>query len=180
MHISHVVFELMARRSLDINRPVKSNGRVDFSLVRRAYEAMTPELMAAERWIDPYFVDWTPAFTPIESAMWSLIRSQEHPFYPQFPVGRFFVDFGDPHRRIAIECDGRQWHSSAEAQERDYARDRALLDLGWKVVRFSGRACVKLPYLPDLASIPELGGIDAFWPPLEQILEEEARGEDYS
>jgi very-short-patch-repair endonuclease len=41
--------------------------------------------------------------------------------------------------RIAIELDGRTFHSSAEQIERDKVRDRVLLACGWTTLRFSSR-----------------------------------------
>lgn len=40
--------------------------------------------------------------------------------------------------KIAIECDGFEYHSSKEALQRDTSRNRALTLEGWKVYRFSG------------------------------------------
>jgi hypothetical protein len=128
----------------EIRRP---DGRVNFDHVRRVYAAMMPEILhARDRWIDPYFVDWVSAFTPIETQMWYLVRAQPMPYYPQLPVGRYFVDFGNPVHRIAIECDGRAWHDV----KRDEARDAEMGELGWRVFRFSGWACFNMPRLPDL------------------------------
>lgn len=123
-----------------------STGAPNYPYIRKVYEAVLPELMEAERWTDPYWVDWLQIMTPIEVSMWSLIRSQHTPYYPQFPVGRYFVDFGNPQHRIAIECDGKKWHDP----ERDARRDAELGELGWRVFRFSGRACNRMPHLPDL------------------------------
>jgi len=82
----------------------------------------------------PYFVDWGLIFTPIESDAWHYIRLYGLPMYPQFPVGRYFVDFGDPDRRIAIECDGAAFHDA----DKDKKRDAELLEMGWRVFRFPG------------------------------------------
>lgn len=91
--------------------------------------------------IDPYAWDHEAGitFTPIESALWADIRAEDLVFYPQYPVGRFFVDFGNPAHKIAIECDGRAWHVD---KEKDRARDARLHALGWSVYRISGSACL--------------------------------------
>lgn len=128
----------------ELRRP---DGAPNYTYIRSVYAAVMPDIVeAADRWIDPYFVDWVSIFTPIESAMWSVIRSQATPYYPQMPVGGYIVDFGNPLHRIAIECDGRAWHDA----KRDEARDAQLGELGWRVFRFSGRACLRMPSLPDL------------------------------
>ncbi len=65
---------------------------------------------------------------------------------PQYPVGRYHVDFavfvenfhGDI-LRIAVECDGHDFHEKTKAQAaRDKKRDRFLQTEGWRVLRFTG------------------------------------------
>lgn len=80
------------------------------------------------------------SFTPIEAAMWSDIRMEGAVFYPQYPVGGFFVDFGNPVAKVALECDGYAFHLD---KGKDAARDARLRDLGWIVYRFPGHACVQ-------------------------------------
>lgn len=88
---------------------------------------------------DPYEVAYWPAlFTPIEASLWSDIRRWSLDLWPQLPVGGFFVDFGNPVARIAVECDGAEWHKD---KDKDARRDRALNDMGWRVVRINGRMC---------------------------------------
>lgn len=87
---------------------------------------------------DPYIVDWTLIFTPIEDDAWYSIRTLGLRMFPQYPVGRFFVDFGDPWLKCAIECDGRQWHTP----ERDARRDAELGALGWRVLHLPGNRLV--------------------------------------
>lgn len=151
------------------NRCVKKpNGKPNYDAIRKAYSIVLPELMQREGWVYPYFVDWVPILTPIELQMWYLLRAQRIPFYPQFPVGRFFVDFGNPHHKVAIECDGKRFHQD---EEKDYKRELELYQLGWRVVRFSGHACYKLKRLPDVLNIPPFDGVDSF--DLEALSEEE-------
>ncbi|KUI00165.1 hypothetical protein [Mycobacterium sp. IS-3022] len=44
------------------------------------------------------------------------------------------VDFAWPAQRVAVEYDGVDWHSSAEALRRDRRRTAALLDVRWVVI----------------------------------------------
>lgn len=91
---------------------------------------------------EAYPVDWTQIFTPIERECWNSMRVLGGlPFYPQYPVGPYFVDFGDPVRRIALECDGKNWHDLVK----DARRDAQLRTEGWLVYRMTGRQCM----LPD-------------------------------
>jgi very-short-patch-repair endonuclease len=91
--------------------------------------------------IDPYA--WEVAgirLSPIESALWHDIRHTASVLYPQLPVGRFFVDFGNPVAQVAIECDGAPFHGPEQAA-RDQARHDELVGMGWTVYRISGRDC---------------------------------------
>ena len=74
-----------------------------------------------------YPVDWTLVFTPIESMAWGEIRYNGLPFYPQYPIGKYFADFADPAKKIVIECDGSEFHS----KEKDAPRDRYMASEGW-------------------------------------------------
>jgi len=60
--------------------------------------------------------------------------------YPvlQFEIGRYRIDLALPEKMIAIECDGKEWHSSEEQKARDAEKDRFLRANGWQVVRFTG------------------------------------------
>ena len=40
------------------------------------------------------------------------------PFYPQYPIGKYFVDFADPVKKIVIECDGKKYHQDKEKDKR--------------------------------------------------------------
>jgi very-short-patch-repair endonuclease len=51
----------------------------------------------------------------------------------------FEVDAVWRDRRLIVELDGRGFHSTATAFERDRARDRALQAVGWRVVRLTYR-----------------------------------------
>ena len=51
--------------------------------------------------------------------------------------GRFVrLDFAWPERRLAIEADGRRWHSTAADFERDMARSNSVAATGWTLYRF--------------------------------------------
>lgn len=87
---------------------------------------------------DPYFLDWR--FTPIEYAVWQDIRGSGLPMLPQVPVLKYFIDFGDPEKKIGIECDGKQWHDPVK----DKKRDDQLAAVGWKIFRISGHVCKRI------------------------------------
>jgi hypothetical protein len=130
-----------------------------FRRIRHNY-ALFQQLVDAgfESWMgtNQYEVgDWVSIFTPIEAATWHDIRCGGLPLWPQLPVDRFFVDFGNPIAKVALECDGAQWHDEA----RDARRDAVLHELGWKVWRAPGWRCNRVMERPD--DFPE-------WSPEEQ------------
>lgn len=87
-------------------------------------------------WVVSYLFDYSSIFTPIEKQAWSSIRSHGTiPFYPQYPVGGFIVDFANPHFKIIVELDGAEFHN----EEKDTERDIKLSDLGWSVFRITGK-----------------------------------------
>lgn len=123
-----------------IERPVDRADRL--RALRQFYQAVKEDILSepAHVWgIDPYECDWDRLFTPIEGALWHDIRYQCAVLYPQYPVGKYFVDFGNPKAMVAIECDGARWHTDTE---RDLVRQREIERMGWSVYRISGRDCL--------------------------------------
>ena len=57
------------------------------------------------------------------------------PHRREYSVGRYRLDFAWPRRRVAVEADGRRWHSSRADFARDRAKHNALLASGWRVLR---------------------------------------------
>jgi hypothetical protein len=78
----------------------------------------------------------------LEAALLRLIRSSGAPEpVPQHEVrghdGRTVrLDFAWPALRIAVEADGRRWHSTTADFERDMARANRLAISGWQLLRF--------------------------------------------
>src|SRR3954447_4113192 len=94
------------------------------NLVRRLYRELEPRILDAARsnsQICPYSVSWDDFWrtSPPEFGAWWSIRSYGLPLYPQYPVGRWFVDFGDPYRKIALEVDGAEHHDIEADSQRD-------------------------------------------------------------
>ncbi|SEC00442.1 endonuclease domain-containing protein [Bradyrhizobium erythrophlei] len=63
--------------------------------------------------------------------------------YPQYALQRFRYDFallakGQTRPLILVECDGKDFHSSPEQQANDRLKDRAALNAGIRLIRFSG------------------------------------------
>jgi very-short-patch-repair endonuclease len=79
--------------------------------------------------------------TDAERALWRrLRRKQIHglQFYRQKPLLSFVVDFYCPAAKLVIEVDGGQ-HGDVDHQSRDRERDRRLIALGLRVLRFDNR-----------------------------------------
>ena len=76
---------------------------------------------------------------------------------PQYEIERYKIDlavfitlFSGAVLRIAVECDGHDYHSTKEQLRRDNRKSRWLQRNGWQVVRFTGseiwrdaKACAK-------------------------------------
>jgi very-short-patch-repair endonuclease len=92
---------------------------------------------------DPYGIDLTSHMTPIEFKTWQAIRTYDVPMYPQIPALQYFLDFANPFLKIAIECDGKQWHNA----EKDKVRDKRLRADGWTIYRATGKECNRV--MPD-------------------------------
>lgn len=107
-----------------------------WQIIRDTYELMLPRIMEGP--VNPYFLDWD--FTPIERLAWMDIRGGGIPMYPQFPVGRVFIDFADPVLKVGVELDGAAYHQ----HDKDLARDTVLAEQGWKIFRVKGRDAVKV------------------------------------
>ncbi|MGC4396013.1 endonuclease domain-containing protein [Hydrogenophaga sp. T2] len=111
--------------------------------IRDHYKHFEAKILAerADEWaLDPYAWSQYLTLTPIEDWLWVHIRDANAIFYPQYPVGRFFVDFANPRAKVAIECDGAQYHKD---KAKDQRRDDELSAMGWRVYRVPGYLCVR-------------------------------------
>jgi very-short-patch-repair endonuclease len=65
----------------------------------------------------------------------------------QVRVGAYRIDFAMKRRgsskKLAIEIDGKTFHSSPEQVERDKIRDRVLVAQGWSTMRYCGRELLR-------------------------------------
>lgn len=120
----------------------EGDGLMGWDEIREHYRSAQPKILAAQRneWaIDPYA--WDEAgirLTPIEQWLWADLRACDSVMYPQYPVGKRFVDFGNPIAKVAIECDGAAFHTD---KAKDAARDAELRALGWTTYRIPGYVC---------------------------------------
>lgn len=79
--------------------------------------------------------------SPIEEQMFFALSENSLTFgrvRTQWLVGPYRIDLAFPDVLLAIECDGRAFHSSPAQVEHDMHRTNYLSNLGWKVIRFRG------------------------------------------
>lgn len=77
--------------------------------------------------------------TTSEGLLWSILRARQLSglkFRREHPIGGFIVDFACEARRLVVEIDG-DYHE--QIGEQDIAREKALRELGWDVIRFSDK-----------------------------------------
>ena len=48
--------------------------------------------------------------SPIEQALWDMLRDKGLYLIPQYKIGNYRADFALPDYRVIIECDGKEWH----------------------------------------------------------------------
>lgn len=62
---------------------------------------------------------------------------------PQYPVEMIHADFAIPDRKIAIECDSKQFHSKSDEIKRDWDRNVIYARNEYAVIRLPGAAIMK-------------------------------------
>lgn len=76
--------------------------------------------------------------SPIEFKLYDCLKERREYVRTQVPCGRYSIDIALPAYHIAIECDGKAYHSKPEQKAHDKRKDAYLHKNGWKVLRFSG------------------------------------------
>jgi very-short-patch-repair endonuclease len=56
--------------------------------------------------------------------------------------GKWFIDFSDPIRKIALEIDGK-YHDAPERKAKDFIKDNYLISQGWQVHRIKWKKLTK-------------------------------------
>lgn len=78
--------------------------------------------------------------SPLEDLLYSALSSNTKALMiPQFSIGNYRADFAIPSKKVVIEVDGHDYHSSPEQKLHDSKRDRFMVSQGWRVLRFTGR-----------------------------------------
>ncbi len=77
--------------------------------------------------------------TPSEDILWQEVRNGKLnglKFKRQHSIGNYIVDFYCATARLVIEVDG-EIHLAYDQQEKDKLRDENLIDMGFKIIRFT-------------------------------------------
>lgn len=138
------------------------------SQIRQFYADAMPQIEECPPYLwafDPFIAAQVAEFTPIEAALWSDLREEGAVMYPQFPIGGYFVDFGNPLAKVAIECDGA--HHLLQVGE-DAERQADIEARGWTVFRLTGGECLR-----NGSAIWERGSIEVS--PAVRLIREVAR-----
>lgn len=93
--------------------------------------------------IFPHSFNIMSFMTPIERNVWDYLRGSGMLFYPQYPVGKYFIDFARPQDKIGIEVDGKEWHTD---KKKDTLRQKELEKIGYKIYRISGGETFYQPF----------------------------------
>ena len=80
--------------------------------------------------------DWFES--PFEEDVCNALRERGYDIRTQVGIGGYRIDMAavkDGRYVLGIECDGKLYHSSASARDRDYHRQKYLESRGWKIHR---------------------------------------------
>lgn len=75
----------------------------------------------------------------IERRLYNELKKNDFNPIPQVRCGPYRIDLALYEYRLAIECDGKEWHSTPKQKRRDARKNYYLKKNGWKVCRLSGK-----------------------------------------
>jgi very-short-patch-repair endonuclease len=81
--------------------------------------------------------------SPIERRLYDALKFRGELVKTQVLCGKYRIDIALPAYNIAIECDGKAYHSSTKQKAHDRQKNAFLRANGWKVLRFSGKMIYK-------------------------------------
>ena len=119
--------------------------------------------------------------TTAEQFLWDLLRDRQllgRKFRRQHPIGRFIADFFCDDARLIIEIDGAV-HQEPTQRERDQAREAALRQYGYHLLRFTDDEVLARPehVLETIATFVQNHSFEQPSPPLPQLRERGPGGE---
>lgn len=76
--------------------------------------------------------------SPLERRLYCLLRKvYKGTVIAQYPYGHYYIDFALTELKIALEADGKTYHSSEKQKAKDKRKTDFLRKRGWIVKRFS-------------------------------------------
>lgn len=75
----------------------------------------------------------------IEKRLYNELKKNGFNPIPQVKCGPYRIDLALYEYRLAIECDGKAYHSTPEQKKHDARKNHYLKKNGWKVCRLSGK-----------------------------------------
>jgi very-short-patch-repair endonuclease len=100
-----------------------------------------PEKIFNRRPLKQFRKDLRNNLTPAEAVLWTYLQKKQldgKKFRRQHSIGNYIVDFYCPAEKLAVELDGAG-HFTPEEEEHDLDRDKYLMALGIKVLRYENR-----------------------------------------
>lgn len=76
-----------------------------------------------------------PRTSSIERMLHRALRARSISFTTEYPIGQFVIDIAFPDARLAVEADGKYWHSRESQKRKDRQKDGYLQSVNWSVLR---------------------------------------------
>ncbi len=110
--------------------------------------------------------------TDAEKKLWHQLRNKQclgYKFFRQYSISNYIVDFYCPQLKLVIELDGSQ-HYTEQGKTYDKAREKYMLSLGIKTLRFSNLDILKdtsgvMCCVAQEISVTRLTDVDNLTPP---------------
>lgn len=84
--------------------------------------------------------EMTKCESPIEVRLFKALRRKNYQVYTQVACNNYRIDLViyTGKKKLAIEADGKNYHSSVQQVKHDKEKDWQLRKHGWEVIRFTG------------------------------------------
>lgn len=83
-------------------------------------------------------IEYLKTESPIERKLYKALILNGYIVRTQVHCGKYRIDLALPVEWIAIECDGKDFHSTPEQKASDRRKNTYLRKAGWRVLRFTG------------------------------------------
>jgi very-short-patch-repair endonuclease len=76
--------------------------------------------------------------SPIETILYNALKNKGYNIETQVRCGKYRIDMTLPLYKLAIECDGKEFHSNPEQKAHDRKKNAYLRRSGWSIMRIKG------------------------------------------